>query len=250
MMNLTVANISKNVGSAAFQAAIAAIGRQVNEHFQPEWGIAATVTGTTLSLADDKAPIDGDHDAIIYLGDAVQDPTTGVENALGYHFANHAKIPYGFVYLDICAEYGEPWSCTLSHEVLELLADPTATHTVTGPPPAGVEGNVAYDLEVCDPTQGDTYQIDAVVVSNFVGPGYFEMPGGSGRSNYLDLPLVPFGVRPKGYFQYENSGGVQQVQGAQVTAEQLAAKQKMGRGRRNWRRRERHIEMAGRRRTV
>jgi hypothetical protein len=249
-MNLTVANISTKVGGAEFQAAIAAIARQVSEHFQPEWGIAAKLTGTALSLTDSKAPIEGDHDAIIYLGDSVQDPTTGVDDVLGYHFANHGNTPYGFVYLDICAEYGEPWSCTLSHEVLEVLGDPSATHTVTGPPPAGMQGNAAYNLEVCDPTQGDSYTIDAVVVSNFVGRSYFEMPGGSGRSNYLDLPLLPFGVRPKGYFQFETGGTVQQVQGAEVTPRQLAAKAKMGRGRRNWRRKERAEAMFRRHRTT
>jgi hypothetical protein len=247
-MNLTVANISTKVGSAEFQAAIAAIARQVNEHFQPEWGIAAQLSGTPLSITDGKAPTDGQHDAIIYLGDSSQDPTTGVENALGYHFTNQGSIPYGFVYLDICAEYGETWSCTLSHEVLELLADPNATHTVTGPPPAGVQGNVAYDLEVCDPTQGDNYKIDAVEVSNFIGRSYFEMPGGSGKTNYLGLPLVAFGIRPKGYLQYEDGSGAHQVQGAQVTPQQLAAKKKMGRGRRNWRRMERAIEIARRHR--
>ena len=166
-------------------------------------------------------------------------PPTGVSGALGYHSRNHGDIPYGFVYLDICAEYGEVWPCTLSHEVLELPGDPSAVLTVNGPAPAGVSGNVYYDLEVCDPTQGDTYTIDNVVVSNFVGRSYFGMAGGSGNSNYLNLPLVPFGVRPKGYFQYEDGGGTHQIQGELVTARQLAAKEKMGIGRRNWRRADR-----------
>jgi len=238
-MNITIANISTQVSAAQLQSAVSAIGQQITQHFEPEWHIAATLNGTALSLKG-KAPIQQDTDAIIYLGDSSQDPTTGVQGALGYHATNHAKIPYGFIYLDICEKYGEVWTCTLSHEVLELLGDPDAVMTVTGPAPKGKgKGDVYYDLEVCDPTQGDSYKIGDVVVSNFVGRSYFGMTGGSGNTNYLKLPLTPFGVRPKGYFQYEDKTGAHQVYGKQVTKSMLAAKALMEDGRRNERRKER-----------
>jgi len=236
-MKLTIANISTKVPAAQLQAAVAALNRQVSEQFQPEWGIEGTLTGITAQLG--SAPLQGSHDAIIYLGDSVQDHTTGIEQAFGYHSDNHAGVPYGFVYLDICKEYGEDWSGTLSHEVLELLADPMATATVPGPAPRGGTGQVAYDLEVCDPTQGDFYTIDSITVSNFVGRAYFRQPGGSGKMNYLGLELTPFGVRPKGYFQYEVGNRVEQVNGALITPGQLAAKEKMGKYRRNARRKSR-----------
>ena len=54
-----------------------------------------------------------------------------------YILAVYGGTPYGFVYLDICARYGENWTTTLSHEVLELLADPNAAMTVAGPRPKG-----------------------------------------------------------------------------------------------------------------
>jgi hypothetical protein len=238
-MNLTIANISTQVSAADLQAAVSAIGRQVAQHFQPEWGVTATLKGVALSLAGRPAPIDGQHDAILYLGDSAEDPTTGVENALGYHATNHADVPYGFVYLDICQKYGENWTTTLSHEVLELVADPNATMTVAGPSPRGSHSHVHYDLEVCDPTQGDTYQIDGITVSNFVGKAYFRLTGGSGRTDYLDLALAPFGVRPAGYLQYEDGRGAHQIYGQKVTEAQKAAKKLMKMGRRNARRAER-----------
>jgi hypothetical protein len=233
-MILTIANISTRIGAAVFQDAVAALGRQVTEHFQPEWGVTAQIQGTTASLQDPTAPIQGD--AIIYLGDSSQDPTTGIDNALGYHSVNYDNIPYGFVYLDICEEYGEVWTVTLSHEVLELLGDPDAAMTVTGPAPDGAPGYVYYDLEVADPTQGDSYTIDTTAVSNFVGRRYFNLTGGTGRTNYLDLPLDPFAVRPKGYFQYEDGTGAHQIFGERVTERQVAAKRRMKDGRRNERR--------------
>jgi hypothetical protein len=234
-VNLTIANISKTITPAQLQAVVDALSKQVDDHFTPEWGIGATLTGTAVNLKH-KAPIQGQHDAIIYVGDSHQDPTTGVENALGYHAVNYKDIPYGFVYLDITQEYGEVWTTTLSHEVLELLADPDAMLTVTGPAPNGGAGTVNYDLEVCDPTQGDSYQIDAIEVSNFVGRHYFELSGGTGNTNYLQLPLDPLGVRPGGYFQYEDGTGAHQIQGEKVSERMLAAKALLKAARRNARR--------------
>jgi hypothetical protein len=244
-MNITIANISKRLPTRDFEAAVAAIGRQVNEHFQPEWGVAATLTPVTTALPKPKAPIQGAHQAIIYLGDSSEDPTEGVNNALGYHTVTYAGIPYGFVYLNVAARSDQVWTACLSHEVLELLADPSASATVTGPTPGGKPGTVAYDLEVCDPTQGDTYTIDSIAVSNFVGRKYFGLPGGGGKVNYLDLPLVPFGVRPTGYFQYEAGNQAYQVFGQAASKDQFNANRDlMGLARRN-QRRDVHAREAG-----
>jgi hypothetical protein len=238
-MRLTIANISQSISAVDFRGTVRAIRRQVNEDFGPEWSVTATLRGTAVNIAS-QAPVEGKHDAIIYVGDSSQDPTTGVTGALGYHTENHKNVPYGFVYLDICEEYGDTWSSCLSHEVLELLADPTAAMTVTGPSPKG-KGSVYYDLEVCDPTQGDSYKIDGVEVSNFVGRSYFRLAGGSGQTNFLELPLKSLGVRPGGYFQYEDGQNVYQVKGEKVTERQFAARVKMQLARRNARRAERLV---------
>jgi hypothetical protein len=224
-MRLTIANISNGNGLSApeFQAAVRAIQRQVTEDFQPEWNVSATLRGTALNI-NNRVPLQGVHDAIIYVGDSSQDPNTGVANALGYHTAVHKNIPFGFVYLDVCEQYGQSWTVTLSHEVLELLGDPTAVMTVAGPDPKGGGGSVYFDLEVCDPTQGDSYPLDGVGVSNFVGRSYFGIAGGSDQTNFLRLELDPFGVRPQGYFQYESDGASHQVQGDRLNPRQMAAR--------------------------
>src|SRR5262245_55482104 len=102
-MRLTIANILKSIAMADCRTVVRAIGRQVSEDFSVEWGTTATLRATALSLKGDP-PVDGKHDAVIYVGDSSQDPTTGVEGALGYHSRNHGSIPYGFIYLDICQE--------------------------------------------------------------------------------------------------------------------------------------------------
>lgn len=238
-LNLVLANLSTSIDDAAFATAVSAIGLQVSRDFQPEWGSGAQLKPVRLSLNGGSANIDGATDAIIYLGESSSDPTSGVSGVYGYHAVNYAQLPYAFVYLDVCAQYGEVWSTTLSHEVLELVADPTAVLTVNGPAPASVTPSgktVSYDLEVCDPTQGDAYKINNVSVSNFVTKGYFGMTGGSPATNFLKLPLSVFGVRSGGYCQYEDSAGAHQINGEKVDARKLAARAMLANHRRNARR--------------
>ena len=104
-MNVTVANLSAKIGEKEFRAAVAAIQRQVTEHFQPEWGTGARLKAVRIELdGKKKAPVQRDADVVIYLGDSSADPTTGVTDAGGYHSATNRDTPYGFVYLDICAK--------------------------------------------------------------------------------------------------------------------------------------------------
>jgi hypothetical protein len=238
-MNLTIANVSTSIDDPTFANAVAAIALQVTRDFQPEWGSAATLSGTRLVLGASRAPINTSTDAIIYLGDSSQDPTTGAQGMYGYHSDNYNHLPYGFVYLDVCAEYGEIWSCTLSHEVLELLADPTAVLAVTGPAPptsGTAGGSVYYELEVCDPTQGDAYLINDVAVSNFVSKSYFRMAGGAQTTNFLNLVLSPLGVRPGGYLQYQDAAGTHQIDGSKVDDKRRLARKILAGYRRNSRR--------------
>jgi hypothetical protein len=234
-MRVTIANISQ-IPKNDFRAALQALRRQCNEDFQPEWNMPCVLRSATPNIKG-TAPIEGIHDAIIYVGDQSEDPNTGIDQALGYHSATHKGVPYGFIYLDVVSAFGEEWTTTLSHEILELLADPSAVLTVSGPSPKNSHHFVNFDLEVCDPTQGDSYDIDGITVSNFVTRAYFGIAGGAARTNFLNLPLKPFGVRPKGYFQYEDGNQVHQVQGEAITPEmqerRQVARRRLGKARRN-----------------
>jgi hypothetical protein len=235
-MKLTIANVSARVTQKRLRAVVAAIAKQVTRHFKPEWGIGATLNAIALPIGQKKAPINKGADAVIYIGDSWKDPYTGAAGSYGYHSFNNKRMPYGFIYLDICDRSPEPWTTALSHEVLELLADPDTVLAVSGPKPKHQSTTVFYDFEVCDPTEGDHYHIDGVAVSNFVGKRYFTMSGGSGKTNYLGLPLRPLGVRPNGYLQYEQGSRGTQVWGPSVTDAQKRTKKKLEAVRRNGRR--------------
>ena len=139
-------------------------------------------------------------DAVLYLWDDVD-----VADALGYHDRNNRGIPFGFVFTELSQSLGENWTVTLSHEALELVADPEVNLLSMGPHPAEPGRDVFHWFEMCDAVQTETYDIDDIEVSNFVLPLYFT--GGDevgGRNDFLGRShngrtLKSFGVNPGGY---------------------------------------------------
>ncbi len=137
---------------------------------------------------------------MLYIWDQVD-----VQQALGYHAHNFRGIPYGFVFPELSAALHQPWSHTLSHEALELIADPHCNLLVEGPHPhpRHRKRRVFRWYEVCDPVQDELYEIDGVAVSNFVTPLYFtedDERGGRNAFHHLnEAELVSFGTNPGGY---------------------------------------------------
>ena len=87
-------------------------------------------------------------------------------------------------------------SASVSHEVVELLADPVACYYVDG------LDDWMYALEVADPVQNDYYNIDGVAVSNFTFPDYWNPWAKKTRIRRLDQMgkvTRPFEVRDGGY---------------------------------------------------
>lgn len=185
-------------------AAIRAINRQIKEDFEPYWSLGAQLRleGKAGKRIQPQQPADLRGDAIIYL----QHKPGG--DYLGYHEANNAGIPYGFVFVELSKELGESWTTTLSHEALELIGDPEVNLLVVGPHPENRKRDVFHWYEMCDAVQAETYEIDGIAVSNFVLPLYFT--GGEeigGRNDFLGRvhggkTLQSFGVNPGGYIGF------------------------------------------------
>ncbi|TFW36151.1 alkaline phosphatase family protein [Massilia horti] len=204
MFQISVVNRSHTVSDAELHRVVRAINRQIKEDFEPYWGFGGTlrVEGPARGPIDIRALTELRGDAILYIVDSGTS-----DDMLGYHERNLCGIPYGFVYLDLCAELGDPWSATLSHEALELLGDPQANLLVLGPNPAGSKPAKVYHwFEMCDAVQAQFYQIDEVTVSNFVLPSYFSPNDGGGRTNFSGTPLEPFKAAPGGYIGFFKPG--------------------------------------------
>jgi len=187
------------------QCALRAINRQVAEDFMAYWSLGATLRleGRGGSAPRKQHIADMRGDAVLYLWDKVN-----VKDALGYHDKNNNGIPYGFIFTELTESLDESWTVTLSHEALELIADPEANLFVMGPHPAKPHKTVFHWYEMSDAVQAETYQIDGIDVSNFVLPLYFT--GGEelgGRNDFLGnahrgRTLRSFGVNPGGYIGF------------------------------------------------
>ena len=184
------------------QTVIRAINRQIREDFEPYWSLGAKLRleGKAGAKPEKQSPVDLRGDAVVYLWDQAD-----VAGAIGYHDRNNAGIPYGFVFTDVAASLGEPWSVTLSHEALELVGDPDVNLLVQGPHPAEPDRTVFHWFEMCDAVQAEQYSVDGVMVSNFLLPLYFTEDNEKGaRNDFLGrahngATLSSFGVNPGGY---------------------------------------------------
>ena len=195
------------------QDAIRAVNRQISEDFEPAWSIGATLR---LEGALSKHPdprlmaVNMRGDAIIYLEDRFDR-----DDPFGFHDLNFQGIPFGYVFTELAEALKEPWETTLSHEALELIADPEVNRLAMGPHPEEPDRDVFHWYEMCDAVQSERYQIDGISVSNFVLPLYFT--GGeesAGRNDFLGTTtngerLRSFGINPGGYvgfFDPEKNG--------------------------------------------
>src|SRR6478752_3774453 len=236
-MIISVINMSK-IDDTELHQAVRAVNRQIREDFEPYWSFGATLRleGHSTGKPDKIQLPDMRGDAILYVWDQVD-----VEGALGYHDANARGIPYGFVFTQLSAELNEDWTVTLSHEALELTADPLVNLLVAGPHPQE-DRTVFHWFEMSDAVQNETYKIDGLSVSNFVLPLYFTPSAEAGsRNDFLGtskggLPLPSFGVNPGGYIGFfdpkEDKHVTFAVRGDPVARKRLAAKSQFSTGRR------------------
>ena len=72
---------------------------------------------------------------------------------------------------------------SLSHEALEMVADPDVNLLVVGPHPRTTGASALFWYEICDAVQTETYLIDGVRVSNFLLPLYFTNTDEMGSRN-------------------------------------------------------------------
>ena len=207
MLISVVNHTDGKLSDEAVQDGIRAVNRQIAEDFNPNWSMGAELRleGAIGKDPDDAKLPELKGDAIIYLWNEVD-----VEDALGYHEANAAGTPFGFVFTELVKQLREPWTVTFSHEALELIGDPEANLLVAGPHPEDPKKEVFHWYEMCDAVQDETYKVDGVAVSNFVLPLYFtQFAEVGGRNDFLGRltkgkALQSFGINPGGYIGFYN----------------------------------------------
>jgi len=187
---ISVINFSPKLKDFDVQEAIRAVNRQIAEDFMSIWGMGRSLVlhAATVDPADPSSliaePVRGS--AVVYLLDESTLP-----GALGYHDLNARDLPVAFVFvLD-----ANDWTTTLSHEVLELMLDPTVNILVPGPDPRDSSNIVLHAYEACDAVERASYTIDGIAVSDFLTPSYFTEGEGPGtRNDFLGVGVDSFGV--------------------------------------------------------
>lgn len=187
--HVALVSLTSDVSTRSFLQAAAALQKQITRDFTPFWGLRATV-----DAFEDLDSVPSDYLPVVLFGDPQQlvgrlEFAIGEEYAAqlvddferdrlsGLHLNSFTRQPFALV------SAADTWSVTMSHEVLELIADPFGNRLVAAAHPRDPRERVKYLLEICDPCQATWYPVNGVPVSDFYTPRYFD-PIGIDRSRY------------------------------------------------------------------
>lgn len=186
-----------------------AVAAQVQDHFASAWQIPANPV--TYLEKDAPRPASG---AVLTVVDNPDQP-----DVLGWHTEGAQDVIYGYVFAAPILDNGGAVltgatytvAATLSHEVLETIADPHVNLWATGP------SGTLISQEVCDPVENGSYEINGVSVSNFVTPNWFDAQAAPGTPmDYLGRVSQPFQMDQGGYYVHVKGGQPSQVHGSEV----------------------------------
>jgi hypothetical protein len=194
-MQFAVSSVSKTLATSALGDIVEAARLYVLD-VCAAWGLPPYAVSLYANL--DALPVD-DTVPCLFM-DSLDDP-----EAAAYHTAigNRPVID--------CL-VGDP-AGYLTHELAETLVDPTCDAWIPMP-----DGRMMAK-EISDPTQGDSYEINGIKVSNFVFGSYFD-PEGKAPFDKMGLITKPFEIRPGGYAVLIDEGNEVEVFG-QVPARKL-----------------------------
>jgi hypothetical protein len=214
--HVALVSLTREVPSRLFLQAAAAIQKQLTRDFTPFWGLPATV-----DAFEDLRSVPSDYHPVVIFGDpqelvghlefAIGEQYTAElvddferERMTGLHLNAFTRQPFALVAAT------EAWSVTLSHEVLEIIADPFGNRLIAAAHPFRREQRVRYLLEVCDPCQSVWYPVNGVPVSDFYGPRYFDpVSPDQGRYSFTGEIERPLQILDGGYLTWidpEDSG--------------------------------------------
>jgi hypothetical protein len=223
--HIALVSLTSRIPTRALLQAAAAIQKQVTRDFSPMWGLPATVNAFA-----DLASVPSDYHPVVIFGDpaelvgrldvAIDEQTAARlidqfdrDQLTGVHLNEFTRQPFAVV------EYSETWSVTLSHEVLEMIADPFGNHLIAAAVPGNPDRRVNYLLEVCDPCQTAWYPVNGVPVSDFYTPRYFEpVSNDVTRYSFTGELKYPLHILDGGYISWidpRDSGLYQLQAGAQ-----------------------------------
>ena len=207
--HVAIVSIAREVPTRDLLQVAAAVQKQVTRDFTPLWRIAATV-----DAFEDLASVPSDYRPVVLFGDLAElsgqlearigerqaEAVVGVlesDDIAGIHLAASTRQPFAL------ASVSGAWTVTVSHETLEMLADPYGNRLVAAVHPLNRAKRVNYLLEVCDPCLATYYTVNGLPVSDFYTPRYFDpVRIESVRYSFTGAIEEPLEILPGGYLSW------------------------------------------------
>ena len=161
MQTIVFQNQSSVITDAQAQAVMPALQTQLDRDFCPAWGLGQF----HLEFRAKGAAIAKGEAQFIFLDN------TSDADALGFHDQTVNGDPISYVGVKATMDDGGQWTVTASHELLESCLNPRLDDSEMDS-----KGNRFLIKEACDAVEDDSlgYQINGVLVSDFVLPGWFD----------------------------------------------------------------------------
>jgi hypothetical protein len=207
--NIAIVSLTSDVSMRSLLQATAAVQKQVTRDFAPIWGATGNVDAFVdfHDVPSDYLPVALFRDVREFADQIValvgQEPAARVIGAFergqlsGIHMNSFTRQPFALVAAT------DAWTVTLSHEILEMLADPSGNRLIAATHPSAPKRRVQYLLEVCDPCLSRWYPVNGVPVSDFYTPQYFDpvhIPGV--RYSFSGSLVRPRQILEGGYVTY------------------------------------------------
>lgn len=219
--NIALVSLTSKIPTSVFLQVAAALQKQVTRDFMPAWGLPATVNAFA-----DITSVPSDYHLVILFDDSAElaerlEFAIGPEAAArlvdqfdrdqlaGVHLNGFTRQPFALV------EASRAWTVTLSHELLEMIADPFGNRLIAATLRGDPARRVNYLVEVCDPCLSTFYPVNGVPVADFYTPHYFDPVRTEGtRYSFTGEIERPLQILEGGYVTYldPRDSGLYQLQ--------------------------------------
>jgi hypothetical protein len=165
-----------------FDALVAAMQVFVDEHVAPVWGTPAKLVKSSHLPAG--------HWSMVFLDHADH------AHSLAIHDLTPDGMPLARVFVATTLKHDQLVSVAASHELVEMLVDPSINLVTMHP-----HSNLVYGYESADPVEELTFPVNGIQMTNFVYPTYFESfhKPGSVQFDHMRAIAKPFQIHAGGY---------------------------------------------------
>jgi hypothetical protein len=204
MIQISVIKETDAISDEDLKAMIPSFQTQWNRDLAPIWDLEnAELTWTAKS----HQPPAGSW-WVVFLDDSDQ------ADALAYHDVTDAGLPISKVFVKTILADKASVSVGASHEICEMAVDPTINLA------AQDSSGTFWAYEVSDPVEDDqyAYDINGILVTDFVTPAWFGFKDASGAVDFQRHASSAFQVLSGGYAQKFGADGWQQITGDKAKA--------------------------------